>query len=125
MDIVISNTSERPIYEQISSQVKEAILSGDLAAGQQLPSIRALAGDLHVSVITTKRAYSDLESLGFIETVQGRGSFVARGNLELLREERLRGVEGLLEQALADASAAGITVTDLHEMLDTLAEADM
>ncbi|ADK67405.1 transcriptional regulator, GntR family [Olsenella uli DSM 7084] len=125
MDIVISNTSERPIYEQISSQVKEAILSGDLAAGQQLPSIRALAGDLHVSVITTKRAYSDLESLGFIETVQGRGSFVARGNLELLREERLREVEGLLEQALADASAAGITVTDLHEMLDTLAEADM
>ena len=124
MDIVISNTSERPIYEQISSQVKEAILSGDLAAGQQLPSIRALAGDLHVSVIT-KRAYSDLESLGFIETVQGRGSFVARGNLELLREERLREVEGLLEQALADASAAGITVTDLHEMLDTLAEADM
>ena len=125
MDIVISNTSERPIYEQISSQVKEAILSGDLAAGQQLPSIRALSGDLHVSVITTKRAYSDLESLGFIETVQGRGSFVARGNLELLREERLREVEGLLEQALADASAAGITVTDLHEMLDTLAEADM
>ncbi|WP_314945674.1 GntR family transcriptional regulator [Olsenella uli] len=125
MDIVISNTSERPIYEQISSQVKEAILSGDLAAGQQLPSIRTLAGDLHVSVITTKRAYSDLESLGFIETVQGRGSFVARGNLELLREERLREVEGLLEQALADASAAGITVTDLHEMLDTLAEADM
>ncbi|WP_448983609.1 GntR family transcriptional regulator [Olsenella uli] len=125
MDIVISNTSERPIYEQISSQVKEAILSGDLAAGQQLPSIRALAGDLHVSVITTKRAYSDLESLGFIETVQGRGSFVARGNLELLREERLREVEDLLEQALADASAAGITVTDLHEMLDTLAEADM
>ena len=123
MDIVISNTSERPIYEQISSQVKEAILSGDLAAGQQLPSIRALAGDLHVSVITTKRAYSDLESLGFIETVQGRGSFVARGNLELLREERLREVEDLLEQALA--SAAGITVTDLHEMLDTLAEADM
>ena len=125
MDIVISNTSERPIYEQISSQVKEAILSGDLAAGQQLPSIRALAGDLHVSVITTNRAYSDLESLGFIETVQGRGSFVARGNLELLREERLREVEDLLEQALADASAAGITVTDLHEMLDTLAEADM
>lgn len=125
MDIVISNTSEQPIYEQISSQVKEAILSGNLAAGQQLPSIRALAGDLHVSVITTKRAYSDLESLGFIETVQGRGSFVARGNLELLREERLREVEGLLEQALADASAAGITVTDLHEMLDTLAEADM
>ena len=71
------------------------------------------------------RAYSALESLGFIETVQGRGSFVARGNLELLREERLREVEGLLEQALADASAAGITVTDLHEMLDTLAEADM
>ena len=97
MEIIISNSSDKPIYEQISSQIKDAILSGDLSTGEALPSIRALAGDLHVSVITTKRAYSDLEALGFIETKQGKGSFVAGGNLELLREERLRHVEALLQ----------------------------
>ena len=80
MEIIISNSSDKPIYEQISSQIKDAILSGDLSTGEALPSIRALAGDLHVSVITTKRAYSDLEALGFIETKQGKGSFVAGGN---------------------------------------------
>ena len=85
MEIIISNSSDKPIYEQISSQIKSAILSGELATGQALPSIRSLANDLHVSVITTKRAYSDLEALGFIETRQGKGSFVAGGNIELLR----------------------------------------
>ena len=71
MEIIISNASDKPIYEQIASQIKDAVLAGELSAGDALPSIRALANDLHVSVITTKRAYSDLESLGFIETVQG------------------------------------------------------
>lgn len=123
MDIIVSNASDKPIYEQIASQIKGAILSGELAEGEGLPSIRALANDLHVSVITTKRAYSDLEALGFIETVQGKGSFVAGGNLELLREERLRGIEALLERALADAQAAGVTVPELHDMLDVLADA--
>ena len=78
MDIILSNSSDKPIYEQISSQVKAQILSGVLAAGAKLPSIRALASDLGVSVITTKRAYADLEQLGFICTVQGKGCFVAR-----------------------------------------------
>lgn len=122
MDIIISNASDKPIYEQISSQVKSAILSGELGAGASLPSIRALANDLHVSVITTKRAYSDLEAAGFIETVQGKGSFVAGGNLELLREERLRCIEQLLERALDDAEAAGVSLAELHGMLDVLAE---
>ena len=87
MEIIISNSSDKPIYEQISSQIKNAILSGELSTGQALPSIRSLASDLNVSVITTKRAYSDLETLGFIETRQGKGSFVAGGNLELLSAE--------------------------------------
>lgn len=122
MEIIISNSSDKPIYEQISSQIKNAILSGELATGEALPSIRALASDLQVSVITTKRAYSDLEALGFIETRQGKGSFVAGGNLELLHEERLRQVEKLLQQALDSAETAGVTLTDLHDMLDALAE---
>lgn len=122
MDIVISNASGKPIYEQISEQIKEAILAGELAEGAPLPSIRALASSLHVSVITTKRAYADLEALGFIDTLQGKGSFVAGGNLELLREERLRGIERQLIAVLHDARSAGITHAQLHEMLDALAD---
>ena len=122
MDIIITNTSDKPIYEQISSQIKAAILSGDLEVGQALPSIRALANDLHVSVITTKRAYSDLEAAGFVETRQGKGSFVAGGNMELLREERLRAIEQLLESALEEAALASIPLAELHDMLDVLAE---
>lgn len=120
MEIIISNSSSKPIYEQITSQIKDQIMAGELAAGEQLPSIRALANSLRVSAITTKRAYADLEAQGFIETVQGKGSFVAGGNLELLREERLRHVEGLLEQALSAARSANITLDELHDMLDVL-----
>lgn len=120
MEIIISNASDKPIYEQIASQIKDAVLTGELAAGDALPSIRALANDLHVSVITTKRAYSDLESLGFIEAVQGKGSFVAGGNLELLREERLRHIEDLLGRALDAARSANVTIAELHDMLDVL-----
>lgn len=122
MEIVISNASDRPIYEQVAGQIKDAILSGQLAEGDLLPSIRSLAGDLRVSVITTKRAYAELEALGFIDTVPGKGSFVAGGNLELLREEQLRGVESLLERAWRDAAATGVTLSELHEMLDAIAE---
>lgn len=120
MDIVISNSSDKPIYEQITSQIKDAILNGDLAEGESLPSIRALANDLHVSVITTKRAYADLEEQGFLSTVQGKGSFVSAGNLGLLREERLRKIETLLGSALHEAQSAGIEVQELHEILDLL-----
>jgi len=122
VEIIISNSSDKPIYEQISTQIKNAILQGELTTGQALPSIRSLASNLHVSVITTKRAYSDLEALGFIETRQGKGSFVAGGNLELLREEQLRHIEALLQEALTNAQSAGISLSELHDMLDTLAD---
>lgn len=124
MEIIISNADSRPIYEQITSQMKAAILSGELAYGERLPSIRALANDLRISVITTKRAYADLEQLGFIETIQGKGSFVAGGNAELLREERLRHIEHLLEQALAEACEAGLSLGDVQSMLDIIYESD-
>ena len=122
LDIIVSNASDQPIYEQVASQIRDAILSGELAVGDALPSIRALANDLHVSVITTKRAYTDLESQGFIDTVQGKGSFVAGGSLDMLREDRVRQVETTLAKALREARAVGVTVEELHEMLDALAE---
>lgn len=122
MDIIITNGSSKPIYEQIVSQVKAAIMAGDLVEGEPLPSIRALANDLRISVITTKRAYAELEGAGFIDTVQGKGSFVAGGNAELLREERLRQVEGLLSRAIDEAAVAAIGPAELREMLDLLLE---
>lgn len=124
MDIIISNSSGQPIYEQICRQIKGAVASGKLKPGEPLPSIRNLARDLRISVITTKRAYAELEEAGFIDTVQGKGSFVAGGNLELLREERLRQVEAHLARAVAEATAAGIGPADLHAMLDLLLEED-
>ncbi len=124
MDIIISNASNAPIYEQIVRQMKDAILSGELAEGEQLPSIRALANDLRISAITTKRAYADLEAQGFIETVQGKGSFVAGGNTELLREERLRHVEELLASAVREADGVGVGLAELHDMLDLVASGD-
>ncbi|WP_139650599.1 GntR family transcriptional regulator [Raoultibacter phocaeensis] len=124
MDIIISNSSNKPIYEQITTQMKDLIVSGVLAEGQQLPSIRALASDLRISVITTKRAYADLEAQGFIETVQGKGSFVAGGNFELLREERLRHIEELLSQAIDEARSADVDPADLYDMLALLIESN-
>lgn len=123
MDIIVSNASGKPIYEQIVTQIKTQIMEGSLREGDKLPSIRALANGLGVSVITTKRAYSDLEEQGFVESVQGKGSFVAGGNIELLREERLKRVESHLAKAIDEASAVGISRDDLHEMLDALVDA--
>lgn len=116
LDIIISNSSNRPIYEQIERQIRGAILTGSLTEGEQLPSIRALANSLRVSAITTKRAYADLERDGFIETVQGKGSFVAGGNAELMREERLREVEEIMGRAIERGRAAGLTDGELRDM---------
>lgn len=120
MEIIISNAAGKPIYEQITSQIKAQIMSGALAEGEQLPSIRSLANDLRVSVITTKRAYADLEQQGFIVTSQGRGSFVAGGNKELVREERLRSIESHLQQAIDEATEAGVSDEEVKEMLELL-----
>ena len=124
MELIISNSNPSPIYEQIASQIKAAIMDGSLGPGEQLPSIRGLANSLRVNVITTKRAYAELEEQGFIQTVQGRGSFVASGSEELLREEQLRSIETQLSGALEWAQAAGISLAELHEMLDILAQDD-
>lgn len=122
MNIIISNSSDKPIYEQISTQLKNAIISGELKPGDKLPSIRQLASDLRISVITTKRSYQDLEAEGFVETVQGKGSFVAGGSAELWREERLRRVEAALSLALEEAAGLELSAEELHQMLDMLME---
>lgn len=124
MEIIISNANTQPIYGQIVDQIKDAILNGDLAEGEALPSIRALANDLRISVITTKRVYADLEEAGFIDTVQGKGTFVKGGNRELLREERMKRVEALLDEALQEARSLGLSAAELHELLDVLAESE-
>lgn len=125
MDIIISNSNGKPIYEQISSQVRAQILSGALKAGERLPSIRVLADGLGVSVITSKRAYSDLEGEGLVETVQGKGCFVSQQNKALLRERRMRHVEDLMAQATAEARDIGLTRDQLHDMLDLMVPEDL
>ena len=118
MEIVLSNSSDKPIYEQIAAQIRDAVAAGELAAGEQLPSIRALAAQLRISAITTKRAYQDLEAQGYVTTIPGKGCFVAEQNLDLLREERLRRVEASLARAVCDAHACGLSDDELREMLD-------
>lgn len=120
MDIIISNSSGEPIYEQIVSQVKAQIMSGELAEGDALPSMRALAQSLRISVITTKRAYEELERDGFIESFTGKGSFVKRQNRDLLREEYLRQTEALITQVCDKARTGGVTLEELHELLDII-----
>lgn len=120
MKILISNANNQPIYEQIYTQIRNQILSGELAPGQGLPSIRALAKDLRVSVITTKRAYEELEREGFLTTVPGKGCFVAPRNLELVREDCLRRVEEHLSQAVDIAKGGGITLAELTGALNIL-----
>ncbi|MCI8398222.1 MAG: GntR family transcriptional regulator [Oscillibacter sp.] len=117
MKILISNSSGKPIYEQICQQIKSQIMDGTLAAGDALPSMRALARDLHISVITVQRAYEDLTRDGFIETVSGKGSFVAAQNREFIREEQLRIAEELLQRAAEIGRAHGISLERLTGIL--------
>lgn len=120
MNIIIRNSSDKPIYEQIKEQLKKEIIEGRLKEGEQLPSIRYLAKELRISVITTKRAYDELESEGFINSVQGKGSFVARQNSELIREEHLKKIESHLIEALYYGKISGISKKDLKDMIDAL-----
>lgn len=122
MELYISNAGQEPIYAQITRQIKEQILSGKLKEGDALPSIRLLAKELRISVITTKRAYEDLETAGFIVTRPGKGSFVAPQNPELQREEMLKQVEQHLQNAVDAARQGGIDRGEVSEMLDLLWE---
>ena len=124
MDIILSNSSGKPIYQQIADQVKEQVCSGALAAGDALPSMRLLAKELRISVITTKRAYEDLERDGFLENVPGKGCFVAPQNRELLREAQLRRVEEHLTRAVEEARKGGLSLAELQEILNILYSGD-
>jgi len=120
MKIIIANSSPDPIYEQIIKQIKTQIINGELEEGAGLPSIRKLAQELNISVITTKRAYEDLEREGYIDTVVGKGSFVAFQNKEFLREKRMKIVEEKLTEAICEAKLLGLDAEELKEMLDIL-----
>lgn len=124
MDIILSNTSGKPIYTQIADQVKEQIMTGALVPGEALPSMRLLARELRISVITTKRAYEDLERDGFLENVPGKGCFVAPQNRELLREAQLRRVEEHLTRAVEEARKGGLALSEVQEMLNILYSGD-
>ena len=118
MNINISNSSGEPIYLQIVNQIKTLILEGKLSEGEALPSMRVLATELRISFMTTKRAYEDLERDGFIESYTGKGSFVKAQNLEIYREEQIRRIEALLMEAGDAARKAGLTMEELHDLLD-------
>ena len=122
MEILIRNSDSQPIYEQIVRQISGQVLSGALPPGSPLPSIRALARDLKISVITTKRAYDELEREGFIYTVAGKGSFVAAKNTELLREENLRQIEAHLQEIRSLAVACGLSREEILEMFSVIEE---
>ncbi len=122
MDIIISNASGRPIYEQIYAQIKNAVVSGALSAGDSLPSIRALAKDLRISVITTKWAYDELERDGYINTVAGKGCYVAPKDMNLVRESQLVEIEQCMRRILELAGPLGLGRTELTEMFETIEE---
>ena len=122
MELIIRNNANQPIYDQICAQIKDQIIAGALAPGDALPSIRALAKDLKISVITTKRAYDELEAQGFVCTVAGKGCFVAEKNLDLVREQQLKELENHLTAAVGLARTCGISQEELCGMLRMLTE---
>lgn len=122
MDIIISNSSDIPIYLQISDQIKNLIISGSLLPGDKLPSIRLLAKDLGISVITTKNAYLELESTGYIETVAAKGNYVALKNVNLIKEEQLSKIESLIDRALNIAKMCHISKEEIIDIINILDE---
>ena len=124
MDIIISNSSGKPIYEQIVFQVKEMIMNDELHEGEALPSMRNLAQQLRISIITTKRAYEELEREGFIDSFTGKGSFVKAQNRELMREEALRQIEQSLNAAVEKAKTCGVSEKELGELLKMIYEGE-
>lgn len=122
MKLIVSNVSGVPIYEQIKQQIKSAILSGELQEEEALPSLRSLAKDLKISVLTVTRAYTELEQEGFVRNVQGRGSYVMGRGSELIREQLIRKVEDSLSEAVSAAEMADLSAQELHHLLDILME---
>ena len=122
MHIIISNSSQIPIYEQITEQIKSQIIRGDLKENEELPSIRSLAKELQISVITTKRAYEELEKEGFIVTMPGKGSYVAGQNEELLKEKRLKIIEEKLMDVVIESRILGLSMEEALKMLELLFE---
>ena len=120
MEIILTNTSTKPIYEQITSQIKEMILTGELKPGDAMPSMRKLAKDLHVSVITTQRAYDELAKDGFIVTVPAKGAFISAENQDFIREENLRKIEELLTTASELARQNGLSLEELQSTLQII-----
>ncbi|MGE7624843.1 GntR family transcriptional regulator [Viridibacillus sp. NPDC096237] len=122
MQIIISNSSKEPIYEQITKQIKSSILTGELHEGTALPSMRNLAKDLKISVITTKRAYEELERSGFIYSIVGKGSFVAEQNLEVMREKKLKVIEEELSTVITNSKEIGLSLDELQQLTRILYE---
>ncbi|MBW8351173.1 GntR family transcriptional regulator [Bacillus sp. IITD106] len=122
MQIIISNSSKEPIYEQITNQIKSLILAGELQEGASLPSMRKLAKDLQISVITTKRAYEELEKAGFIYSIVGKGSFVAEQNLEVIKEKKLKVIEEQLSAVITNSKEIGLPLDELQQLLKILYE---
>jgi GntR family transcriptional regulator len=120
MNIIISNSSQDPIYEQIVIQIKTAIMKNEISQGDALPSIRILAKELQISVITTKRSYEELEKDGFIETVPGKGSYVSGQNKDLIREKRLTDIEEKLNQVVSESKLLDLSLEQLQSMLGLL-----
>ena len=124
MNIIISNSSGQPIYEQIASQIKSMIITGELREGEALPSMRLLAKELRISVITTKRAYDELEREGFIVSFTGKGSFVAGKNIELIKEQHLKEIENHMQEILKLSKECGLKLDELIEMITLLYEGE-
>ena len=124
MNIIISNSSDKPIYEQITAQIKALVMNGELKEGDLLPSMRTLAKELRISVITTKRAYEDLERDGFITTGVGKGSFIRAADIRLVREEKLKQIEDLLSRAIFLARQSAIGREEIEEMIEIIYQED-
>lgn len=122
MDIIISNSSNTPIYEQIKEQIKNKIVSNELKTGELLPSIRNLAKDLRISVITTKNAYDELEKEGYVETIPGKGTYVANKNIEIIKEEQMQKIESLIDTAVSIAKLSKISKQEVMDMVNILYE---
>ena len=125
MNIIITNSSGLPIFEQIENAIKEAIFSNELKEGEMLPSVRSLANDLKISFLTVKRAYDELEKAGFIKTVQGKGSYVAPKNLDLIKEEKLKEIQGYIEKIYDVSKISNISKEEVSKLFKMIFEEEI